>query len=128
MAAASGSGRFFGFILACCLAGDAGAALPAAGADPASTAEALPPATITPTSRIPKAIKRMVGLSRAERGPMIDGFGEVVKSIRPPGGGHTSLKCPIYLADDRGIRAGHHHRLAGLDDMGGLRVIRSGAG
>jgi hypothetical protein len=32
------------------------------------------------------------------------------------------------LTDERSIRAGHRHHLAGLNDMGGLAVIRVGAG
>ena len=31
------------------------------------------------------------------------------------------------LADDHGIRTGHRHQLAGLNDMGGLAVIRAAA-
>jgi hypothetical protein len=50
------------------------------------------------------------------------------KKQRPPGGGRTLKTFDFALADGRCVRAGHRYRLARLNDVSGLGVIRTRPG
>jgi hypothetical protein len=60
MAADSGTARRFDFAVTVCLPEDADGALSAAGAEPASTAKALPPAASAANTILPKINRRMI--------------------------------------------------------------------